>query len=130
MGGRTRWRSVARLDAAADRERLQALLREADVVLEPCTPEARERLGLGAAALRALNPRLVACSITPYGRSGPKATLRGSDLTALAASGNLFMTGDADRAPVRCSMPVTHYHGAPPMRRWCRGPGSPTEREV
>jgi crotonobetainyl-CoA:carnitine CoA-transferase CaiB-like acyl-CoA transferase len=103
---------VLDLDAAVDRERLQALLREADVVLETCTPEARERLGLGADALRALNPRLVACSITPYGRSGPKAALRGSDLTALAASGNLFMTGDADRAPVRCSMPVTHYHGA------------------
>ena len=103
---------VLDLDAAADRERLQALLREADVLLETCTPAARERLGLGADALRALNPRLVSCSITPYGRSGPKAELRGSDLTALAASGNLFMTGDADRAPVRCSMPVTHYHGA------------------
>ncbi|HSP99083.1 MAG TPA: CoA transferase, partial [Candidatus Dormibacteraeota bacterium] len=103
---------VLDLDAGADRERLQALLRAADVLLETCAPDARERLGLGAEALRALNPRLVACAITPYGRSGPKAGLRGSDLTALAASGNLFMTGDADRAPVRCSMPVTHYHGA------------------
>ena len=103
---------VLDLDAAADRERLHALLREADVLLETCAPEALDRLGLGAAALAALNPRLVVCSITPYGRSGPKAGLRGSDLTALAASGNLFMTGDAERAPVRCSMPVTHYHGA------------------
>ncbi|MBX3025896.1 CoA transferase [bacterium] len=103
---------VLDLDAAADRARLHALLREADVLLETCTPAMRQRLGLDDAALPALNPRLVACSITPYGRSGPKAELRGSDLTALAASGNLFMTGDADRAPVRCSMPVTHYHGA------------------
>lgn len=103
---------VLDLEAAADRERLHGLLRDADVLLETCTPAARERLGLDDAALRALNPRLVACSITTYGRSGPKAALRGSDLTALAASGNLFMTGDADRAPVRCSMPVTHYHGA------------------
>jgi crotonobetainyl-CoA:carnitine CoA-transferase CaiB-like acyl-CoA transferase len=103
---------VLDLDAAADRERLHALLREADVLLDTCAPDAVDRLGLGMTALAALNPRLVVASITPYGRSGPKAALRGSDLTALAASGNLFMTGDADRAPVRCSMPVTHYHGA------------------
>lgn len=103
---------VLDLTAGADRERLNALLRDADVLLETCAPDTVERLGLDAASLAALNPRLVVCSITPYGRSGPKAALRGSDLTALAASGNLFMTGDADRAPVRCSMPVTHYHGA------------------
>lgn len=103
---------VLDLDAAADRERLLALLRDADVLLDTRDAAAASRLGLDPAALAALNPRLVACSITPYGRSGPKAALRGSDLTALAASGNLFMTGDADRAPVRCSMPVTHYHGA------------------
>ncbi len=90
--------------------RLHALAAEADVLLETCTPAARTRLGI--AALQARHPRLVACAITPYGASGPKAATRGSDLTALAASGNLFMTGDADRAPVRCSMPVTHYHGA------------------
>jgi crotonobetainyl-CoA:carnitine CoA-transferase CaiB-like acyl-CoA transferase len=90
--------------------RLQALAAEADVLLETCTPAERARLGL--AALAARHPRLILCAITPYGTSGPKAGARGSDLTALAASGNLFMTGDADRAPVRCAMPVTHYHGA------------------
>lgn len=103
---------VLDLDAAADRERLVALLRETDVLLDTRDAATAARLGLDAAALAALNPQLVVCAITPYGRSGPKAGLRGSDLTALAASGNLFMTGDADRAPVRCSMPVTHYHGA------------------
>lgn len=103
---------VLDLDTAAGRERLHALLRDADVLLETCAPDAVARLGLDGAALAALNPRLVTCAITPYGRGGPKAGLRGSDLTALAASGNLFMTGDADRAPVRCAMPVTHYHGA------------------
>ena len=99
------------LSQPAGVERLHALARDADVLIESFVPDRLDALGLGAAARKALNPRLIVCSITPYGHGGPKAHLRGSDLTALAASGNLFMTGDADRAPVRCSMPVTHYHG-------------------
>ena len=103
---------VLDLAAAADGERLRALARQADVWLDSTASGAQARAGLDVAALRVLNPRLVICTITPYGTDGPKAGLRGSDLTALAASGNLFMTGDADRAPLRCSLPVTHYHGA------------------
>jgi len=102
---------VLDLDQPHGTERLRALARDADVLIESTVPGGLEAKGLGYAALHALNPRLVMCSITPYGQSGPKHRLRGSDLTALAASGNLFMTGDADRAPLRCSMPVTHYHG-------------------
>lgn len=102
---------VLDLALPADAERLRTLACAADVLIESFMPGRLEALGLGSAALRARNPRLVVCSITPYGQSGPKSGRRGSDLTALAASGNLFMTGDADRAPVRCSMPVTHYHG-------------------
>src|SRR5262245_47628879 len=90
-------------------ERLRALARQADVLIESFPPGTLDVLGLGYAALHALNPRLVVCSITPFGQGTAKR--RGSDLTVLAASGNLFMTGDADRAPVRCSMPVTHLHG-------------------
>lgn len=97
---------VLDLAQPADVDRLRTLAGEADVLIESGTIPLRE-----LDALRAANPRLVVCSITPFGRTGPKSSLRGSDLTALAASGNLFMTGDADRAPTRCSMPVTHYHG-------------------
>jgi crotonobetainyl-CoA:carnitine CoA-transferase CaiB-like acyl-CoA transferase len=102
---------VLDLERASDAERLRALAREADVLIESFAPGTLDALGVGYAALHGINPRLVFCSITTYGQTGPKSRLRGSDLTALAASGNLFMTGDADRAPVRCSMPVTHYHG-------------------
>jgi crotonobetainyl-CoA:carnitine CoA-transferase CaiB-like acyl-CoA transferase len=101
---------VLDLGERAGADRLCALVRAADVLIESFAPGALDRLGIGVPALQALNPRLVVCSITPYGQTGPKCGLRGSDLTALAASGNLFMTGDADRAPVRCSMPATHYH--------------------
>jgi len=101
---------VLDLTVPADVARLRALAADADVLIES-SPGGLGAIGLGYDDLHALNPRLVVCSITPYGRSGPKRDQRGSDLTVLAASGNLFMTGDADRAPVRCSMPVTHYHG-------------------
>jgi benzylsuccinate CoA-transferase BbsE subunit len=67
--------------------------------------------GLGWAELRARNPRLVHCTITPFGETGPRAGWCGSDLTVTAMSGNLYSTGDPDRAPVRCTLPVSYYHG-------------------
>jgi benzylsuccinate CoA-transferase BbsE subunit len=88
------------------------LAARADAVVETHAPGVLERLGLGWTALHARNPRLVLCSLTPWGQTGPYAGWRGSDLTAVAMSGNLHCTGDPDRAPVRCSMPVAHYHGS------------------
>jgi crotonobetainyl-CoA:carnitine CoA-transferase CaiB-like acyl-CoA transferase len=82
------------------------LVGRADVVLE--TDPLR---GLGWPELHARNPRLIHCTITPFGETGPRAGWRGSDLTVIAASGNLYSTGDPDRAPVRCTLPVSHYHG-------------------
>jgi crotonobetainyl-CoA:carnitine CoA-transferase CaiB-like acyl-CoA transferase len=88
------------------------LAARADVVLETSAPGTLERVGLGWAALHARNARLVLCSLTPWGQTGPYATWRGSDLTAVAMSANLHCTGDPDRAPVRCSMPVAYYHAS------------------
>ena len=51
------------------------------------------------------------CAITPFGLTGPKATWRASDLGVLAQSGTMFMTGDPDRAPLRCTFPTSWYHG-------------------
>jgi crotonobetainyl-CoA:carnitine CoA-transferase CaiB-like acyl-CoA transferase len=90
---------------------LRELARDADVLIESSAPGTMQGLGVGESALREANPRLIVCSITPYGQTGPRSKLRGSDLTILAASGNLFMTGDPDRPPVRCSLPVSHFHG-------------------
>src|SRR5215468_10260290 len=87
---------VLDLAKAADAARLRGLARDADVLIESAPPGPLDALGLGAAALRADNPRLVVCSITPFGNNAPKRAWRGSDLTVLASSGNLFMTGDAD----------------------------------
>jgi benzylsuccinate CoA-transferase BbsE subunit len=61
--------------------------------------------------LRGRNPRLVHCVVSPFGESGPYAAWRGSDLTASATSGNLYSTGDPDRPPVRCALPISYQHG-------------------
>ncbi len=88
------------------------LCHAADVVLETGMPGDLARIGLGWSALAQHQPRLILCSLTPYGQSGPHAGWRGSDLTVVARSGNLHCTGDPDRPPVRCSLPVSHFHGS------------------
>ncbi len=94
------------------RELFHTLARQADVVLETEAPGALTARGLGWETLHADNPRLVLASITPFGQTGPYAGRRGSDITVLARSGNLLATGDPDRAPLRCTLPVSYYHGS------------------
>ena len=100
------------LDRPAARDLFLRLAESADVVLETGAPGDLAARGLGWDVLHARNPRLILCSLTPYGQTGPRAGWRGSDLTIIAQSGNLHCTGDPDRAPLRCSLPVSHYHGS------------------
>ena len=99
------------LDRPRGCELFLALAAAADVVLETEPAGSLAARGLGWETLHARNPRLILCSLTPFGQTGPRAAWRGSDLTVVAASGNLYATGDPDRAPVRCSLPVSYYHG-------------------
>jgi benzylsuccinate CoA-transferase BbsE subunit len=102
------------LDRPRGREVLRALCDSADAVIEtaaPADPRALRARGLGYETLRETNPRLVFCSISPFGSNGPYADYRGSDLVAVAMGGNMYPTGNPDRAPVRCTLPVSYYHG-------------------
>src|SRR3990172_8888014 len=99
------------LERPRGREILLELVTRADVLIETEPPGRMAARGLGWEALHAPNPRLVHCALTPFGQTGPYAGWRGSDLTVTAMSGNLFATGDPDRAPVRCTLPVSYYHG-------------------
>ncbi|WP_219414223.1 CaiB/BaiF CoA transferase family protein [Pseudonocardia nigra] len=73
----------------AVRDRLLALAAEVDVVVEQFRPGVMARLGLGYEAFRAVNPRIVYCSITGYGQTGPATGRAGHDLNYLAESGLL-----------------------------------------
>lgn len=75
---------------------LEALIREADALIENFRTGAAERLGLDPAATRALNPRLIHCAISGYGRSGPDAQRPGYDLAVQAESGLMAITGPVD----------------------------------
>ena len=93
-------RSIAvDLKDAVDRDAVLALAREADVLVEQFRPGVMDRLGLGYAALRALNPRLIYCSVTGFGQDGPLAQRAGHDLTYLARSGMLALTDDGTGKP-------------------------------
>ena len=72
---------------------------KADILVENFLPGALEKRGIGVYALRALNPRLVACSISGAGDAGPEAGAPGFDLLAQGATGLMSITGPAGGAP-------------------------------
>jgi crotonobetainyl-CoA:carnitine CoA-transferase CaiB-like acyl-CoA transferase len=74
---------------AEDRERLHALVKTADVYIQNFRPGVADQLGVGEAELRALNPRLIYCSISGFGPTGPSAARPSYDTVAQAASGYL-----------------------------------------
>ena len=90
----------------ADDPQVDELLAAADVVFD--SP--------GAAGTHELDPARAPgaawVSITPFGLDGPRSTWRSSDLGVMASSGNMFATGDPDRAPVRCTEPAAYAHTA------------------
>jgi crotonobetainyl-CoA:carnitine CoA-transferase CaiB-like acyl-CoA transferase len=78
----------------------------ADVLTENYRKGTMEKLGMGYAALKGLNPRLIYCSISGYGRTGPYADKGGYDLIAQGMSGLMSITGEPGRAPAKSGAPV------------------------
>lgn len=90
-------REVDLKDPAA-RVALMRLIADADVIVEQFRPGVMDRLGLGYEALRAIAPRLVYCSISGYGQTGPRAGEAGHDLNYQGSSGVLALShGPLDR---------------------------------
>jgi len=106
-------RSVALdLKSEAGLETMLRLVRAADVLVENYRPGALERLGLGHEPVREANPRLVYCSISGYGASGPYSRKGAFDVTIQAAAGLMDVTGEADGNPVKCGVPVADFVAA------------------
>lgn len=88
------------------------MVREADVLLENYRPGVLERLGFGYAALKEINPRLVYCSCTGYGSSGPYLKRPGQDLLLQAMSGMTMLSGEADAPPTPVGSAIVDQHAA------------------
>jgi crotonobetainyl-CoA:carnitine CoA-transferase CaiB-like acyl-CoA transferase len=97
---------VLDLKEERDRALCRDLVRGADVFLENFKPGTAERLGLGYAELARLNPRLVYCSISGFGQTGPYRGRGGFDLMVQAMSGIMSVTGPEDGPPHRLPLAI------------------------
>ena len=97
------------VDMKADRGRdvVRRLAGAADVFVENARPGVMERLGLGYAGLREVNPGLVYASISGYGQTGPHGSRGGFDLVAQGVSGIMSVTGEPGGPPVKAGIPLT-----------------------
>jgi crotonobetainyl-CoA:carnitine CoA-transferase CaiB-like acyl-CoA transferase len=91
---------------------VRRLAAASDVLIEAYRPGVLERKGLGAAALIALQPRLVYCSLSGFGQAGPLRARAGHDVTYLAASGFLGTNRGPDGRPVLPLAQVADMAGA------------------
>ncbi len=103
-------RSVA-LDLKSEQGTRMALrlISSADVLIENNRPGVMDRLGLGYEQMKQANPKLVYCSISAYGQSGPRNQEGGFDLTLQAMSGLMSVTGVPGGEPVKCGVPVCDF---------------------
>ncbi len=93
------------LDTPDGRALFRRLAAGADVILETCRPGTLSALGIGYEALSADNPRLVMCSLTPFGQTGPWRDYASSDLLHMAAGGEMASCG-YDEADVPNAPPI------------------------
>ncbi|WP_439677303.1 CaiB/BaiF CoA transferase family protein [Embleya sp. MST-111070] len=92
-------------------EILDRLLARADVFVQNLAPGAADRLGLGAAELRARFPRLIVCGISGYGTAGPYRDKKAYDLLVQCEAGLLSVTGTAEE-PAKAGIPIADIAAA------------------
>jgi crotonobetainyl-CoA:carnitine CoA-transferase CaiB-like acyl-CoA transferase len=88
-------------------EVMYRLVRTADVFVQNYRPGAAARLGVDYETLAAINPRLIYCSISGFGATGPYAPRGGYDLVAQGMSGIISVTGDEGGPPAKAGLPVS-----------------------
>ena len=88
------------------REILKKLVKDADVVTENYRKGTLEKLGVGYDVLSAINPGIIYCAVSGYGRTGPNADMGGFDLIAQGFAGLMSVTGEPGRPPVKPGVPI------------------------
>jgi crotonobetainyl-CoA:carnitine CoA-transferase CaiB-like acyl-CoA transferase len=105
-------RSIAiDLKAAASAAIVERLARKADVAIEGFRPGVAKRLGIDHDALRRHNGKIICCSISGYGQTGPWRERPGHDVNYVAAAGALAFPGQWLNAPARSSLPIADMGG-------------------
>jgi crotonobetainyl-CoA:carnitine CoA-transferase CaiB-like acyl-CoA transferase len=102
---------VLDLKSPAGRAAFLRLADGADVIVEGFRPGIAQKLGIGYAAAAARNPRIVYCSISGYGQTGPYRERAGHDINYLGYAGILDQTGRADGPPALCNLQIADLLG-------------------
>lgn len=97
---------AADLKDSAQRARVEALVRRADVVVHNFRPGVMDRLGLGYERIAELNPRIVYAGVSGYGDTGPWRDRPGQDLLVQALSGMATLSGDRDQPPTPAALAI------------------------
>lgn len=103
---------VLDIDADDGRAALGKLLASADVLVESEMPGRMADLDLHYNDLRDAYPKLVYCSVTPFGQTGPYSKFKGNSLAAMALSGLMYITGDPGKPPLCTGGEPADYFGA------------------
>jgi crotonobetainyl-CoA:carnitine CoA-transferase CaiB-like acyl-CoA transferase len=102
---------VLDLTTAKGKEAFLGLVRKSDVVVDNYRPGVVRKLGIDYEALKAVNPRIICCSITGYGSTGPFKDRPAFDICVQARGGILSFTGEPGRPPVRMGVPMGDLAG-------------------
>ena len=86
---------------------LRQLIAQSDVLVENYRLGTLEKLGFGYESVKEINPRLIYCSITGYGNTGPMSHVAGVDIVVAAEAGLIGITGEKDRPPSKVGVAIT-----------------------
>jgi glutaryl-CoA transferase len=100
-----------RLPSDEGRAVVHELVRHADVVIDNYRPGVLKKLGLAAADLHDVNPRIVTCSLTGYGETGPDAGRAGYDYTIQARAGVMSLAGEPEGPPTKAGISYVDHSG-------------------
>lgn len=98
------------LETKDGRQIFKELVKKSDFIIESFKPGYLDTIGLGYSVLSSLNAGIILTSITPFGQTGPYRDYEGNDLVIMGMSGQLYLTGDADRPPVNIGIPQACLH--------------------
>jgi len=97
------------LRTSEGQEIFKKLAKSADVVVQNLRTGTMDKYGLGYEHLSAINPRIICCSVTAYGNTGPKKRHPAYDPVVQAASGMMSINGTPETSPVKVGPPVVDY---------------------